>query len=147
MFVGFEDKPHLDPEKLGFKTSFSEPFSIQYERRAMPDFGALEYAYTGLAEPFYPALGTGVPFGRKPIDPYQPAQAYQFQGVPTVGLWLEAGYMYNQALTDPQGTPFDYAAPGALPPQVAMNQPVDRFSEDTVVMNAAYPDRRLNWGQ
>jgi hypothetical protein len=140
------DKPHLDPATLGFKTAFVEPYSVQYERKQMPDFGALEYAYTGLAEPFYPALGTGIPFERKPIDPYQPAQAYVLQGVPQVGLWLEAGAMYNQPLTDENGYPIEDVPSQGVPPMVRRNIPASHWSQGEMETNTAFPDRRVNWG-
>jgi hypothetical protein len=140
-------KPHLSPEALGFKTAFVEPFSIQYERKQMPDFGALEYAYTGLAEPFYPALGTGIPFRRMPVEPYQPPQAYVLQGVTQVGLWLEAGAMYNQPLTDENGLPIEYVPAGGIPDAVSRNVPAQLPTDKSYLANTPFPDTRINWGQ
>lgn len=119
-----------------------EPFHIAYERKRMPDFGALEYAYIGLALPDQPIMGAGVAVAHQGVNITQAEQAYVLQSVPTNTLWLSAGAMYNQPLTE-DGNFIEQVPNVGTPPSVFRNVPATHWVDAELWNNNPFPDRRL----
>ncbi len=100
-------KPLIIPDNVGFDEN-EGTFSIVYERKAQPDFGALEYALESLALPPMPVLGAGTGYVRTMVDSYPATrQLVATQNVVTAGVPLVAGYVYGQPLLDVDGNYYD----------------------------------------
>lgn len=136
-------KPELGATDFGLYDGAHEPFHIAYERKRMPDFGALEYAYIGLALPPQPVMGAGVGVSKQGVNITQPEQAYVLQSVPTNTLWLMAGAMYNQPLTDDAGNFIEQVPNIGTPPSVFRNVPTTHWVDAEMWNNNPFPDRRL----
>lgn len=141
---GVDKKPELGPNNFGFvETGFVEPFHIVYERKQMPDFGALEYAYESLALPPMPPVGAGTAVARLPIQPMQPPQAYSVLSVVTNGIWLEGGAYYNQPLVDENGNPIPMVPAEPFPLATKNGLPGQTLIDQAFVQNNPHPFRRL----
>lgn len=138
------EKPFLGVEDWGFVMHGAPgTFSVEYERKAMPDFGALEYAYQSLALPPMDWTGPGIPVHSQGVAVTQPSQAYHIQSLPQYDLWLSAGAYYNQPLTDDKGN-FIVEEPGhEIPPSVYRNQPATHVIDAQFWENNPFPDRRI----
>lgn len=86
------------PEKIGKKGDFR----ITFQRRELPDAGAMQYSYETYGLPAYAPIGPTVRV-KKPNDRYQPA-SYVFQAVALVGMpptSVLQGQSVAQPLMDP----------------------------------------------
>jgi len=136
-------KPELGTQDFGFREGPPEPFHIVYERKRMPDYGALEYAYIGLALPPQPIMGAGVAVSHQGVNITQPEQAYVTQNVTANTLWLSAGAMYNQQLTDDAGNFIEEIPNVGTPPSVFRNVVATHWVDAEMWANNPFPDRRL----
>lgn len=102
-FLRRKKKPLIIPDNVGFDEN-EGTFSIVYERKAQPDFGALEYALESLALPPMPVLGAGTGFVHLMVDSYPATkQLVATQNVVAAGVPLVAGYIYGVPLLDVDG--------------------------------------------
>jgi hypothetical protein len=102
-FLRGKKKPLIIPDNVGFDEN-EGTFSIVYERKAQPDFGALEYALESLALPPMPVLGAGTGYVRTMVDSYPGTrQLVATQNVVAAGVPLVAGFIYGQPLLDVDG--------------------------------------------
>jgi len=136
-------KPEFGSNDFGFHRGPPEPFHVAYERKRMPDFGALEYAYMGLQLRPDAICGAGAGVRLQGVNITQPEQAYVVQGVPENTLWLSAGAMYNQPLTDDAGNFVEQATGFGIPPSVYRNVPATHWIDNEVATNNPFPDRRI----
>lgn len=120
----FRRKPKIVEGNIGFDENPST-FSIIYERKRQPDFGALEYAYEGLALPPQPPMGPGVGWIMPMVEAYpRKDQLYVGKTVIPAGIPQTAGFVYGQPMINADGQ-FAYEDMAYVLPDsvLAFNQP------------------------
>ena len=104
----FHGPRKFDKTRIGVKGDFR----LTFQRRELPDAGAMQYSYETYGLPPYSAIGPTVRVA-KPNDRYQPA-SYVFQAVALVGMpptSVLQGQSVAQPLMDPTtATAFGLAA-------------------------------------
>lgn len=120
----FKRKPKLVKGNVGFDEN-PGTFHIVYERKAQPDFGALEYAYESLALPPMPPMGAGVGWSRPMVEAYpRTDQLSVAHTVLPAGIPQTAGFIYGQPMIDANGAPAIEDMAFVVPDSVlAINQP------------------------
>lgn len=120
----FRKKPKLVKGNVGFDEN-PGTFHIVYERKAQPDFGALEYAYESLALPPMPPMGPGVGWVSPMVEAYpRKPQSYVAETVLPAGIPQTAGFVYGQPMIGENGAPVIEDMLFVMPDSMlAINQP------------------------
>lgn len=129
----------VDPGATPFKTLPTPGYEQVWERKAMPDPGAQNYAFETLQlAPFTPIGPTERT--RQPLVPTSP-QIYVNYGALLSGMGTIAGQMVGQPLFDPNvpGNGYTSGNPNSYSPLAFMNIPADRSGP--LPTNSTAPDR------
>jgi hypothetical protein len=112
-------------EKIGVKGDYH----ITFQRRELPDAGAMQYSYETFGMPAYSPIGPTVRV-HIPNDRYQPA-SYVFQAVALVGMPPINSVLQGQSVAQPLMDPTTATALGLA----AQNPPVSPLAQFNPVSN------------